>query len=83
MTETEAEDIAQRVFDKLRAGLLALPPDVVGHLKEFGGYFCPPTNVGYGPNYYTLNCVVNKDGSLFLQLRDPFGNGVWQGVLTA
>lgn len=73
--------IADRVAERLQRGQLAITRATQDELRQFGSYMCPPMTVGHGPRYYQLSCVINRDGSLQLELRDNEGNHAWGGQL--
>ena len=75
------DGIADRVFERLREGAFRLPPQAVKMLEPFGGYYCPPVQVGYGTAYCILKCLITKEGGLFMQLQSPYGDNLWEGTL--
>lgn len=78
-----AEDvnlIAEAVADRLQRGQLAITQAAQDELRQFGPFMCPPMAVG---NYYMLYAVINRDGSLSLELKDHEGAQVWRGELRA
>lgn len=78
-----ADHIADRVAERIHGGILAIPADVQARLKDFGGFYCPPIRVGWGPASMDVQGLVTRDGALELQLRDQFGTTQWRGQLRA
>jgi hypothetical protein len=80
----DAEDvnlISEAVADRLQRGQLAITRATQDELRQWGGHLCPPLTVGWGANYYTLQGMINRDGSLQLELRDNSGTTAWRGEL--
>jgi hypothetical protein len=75
------ERLAQRIFDKLREGVFRLPPDAAGWLLPFGGFLCPPVQVGHGQHYCMLETRITREGGLHMMLRTPDGQTLWDGTL--
>lgn len=78
-----APELAGRVATALHGGVLAIPAAVAESLKPYGGFYCNPMRVGYGPAPLDLQGLITHDGGLEFQLRDQMGQTVWRGQLRA
>lgn len=81
LTGEEIEDIAQRVYEKLRDDTFRLPAAAGKYLAPFAGYMPAPVQVGYGPDYCMLLAYIQNNGALMMQLKAPDGTLLWQQVL--